>query len=149
MALASVAGHLAKGRNRESISSRFERPRAGNAPVELSGWSPTHATFTNLRDSGASYSILGKCRGGWKNDNREKRWFYSTPVLPVPALEVVLAKQTLVLAWNQFVYAEGSDGEVRIAFASHDVIVRGAGLSPLLRAIPGHHVASIRDECAT
>ena len=64
---------------------------------------------------------------------------------PVSALEVVLPKQTLILAWNQFVYAEGSDDEVRIAFASHDLIVRGAGLLPLLRAIPGHHVASIRD----
>ena len=62
-----------------------------------------------------------------------------------PTLEVVLAKQTLILSWNQFVYAEGSDDEVRIAFASHDVIVRGAGLSMLLRAIPGHHVASIRE----
>ena len=54
-----------------------------------------------------------------------------------PTLEVVLAKQTLILSWNQFVYAEGSDDEVRIAFASHDVIVRGAGLSMLLRAIVG------------
>jgi hypothetical protein len=71
-------------------------------------------------------------------------WIISTGS-PVPALEVVTPKQTLVLAWNQFVYAEGSDDEIRIAFASHDVIVRGAGLSPLLRAISGHHVASIRD----
>jgi hypothetical protein len=62
-----------------------------------------------------------------------------------PTLEVVLAKQTLILSWNQFVYAEGSDNEVRIAFASHDVVVRGAGLSMLLRAIPGHHVSSIRE----
>ena len=60
-------------------------------------------------------------------------------------LEVVLAKQTLILSWNQFVYAEGRDDEVRIAFASHDVIVRGAGLSLLLHAIPGHRVASIRE----
>jgi hypothetical protein len=62
-----------------------------------------------------------------------------------PTLEVVLPKQTLILAWNQFVYAEGSDDEVRIAFASHDVIVRGAGLLPLLHAIPGHQLVSIRE----
>lgn len=62
-----------------------------------------------------------------------------------PTLEVVLAKQTLILSWNQFVYAEGSDDEVRIAFASHDVIVRGVGLSSLLHAIPGHRVTSIRE----
>jgi hypothetical protein len=74
----------------------------------------------------------------------ESPWTISADSM-TPTLEVVMVKQTLVLAWNQFVYAEGSDDEVRIAFASHDVIVRGAGLSPLLRAIPGHHVASIRD----
>jgi hypothetical protein len=62
-----------------------------------------------------------------------------------PTLEVVLAKQTLILSWNQFVYAEGSDDEVRIAFASHDVTVRGAGLFCLLNAIPGHRVTSIRE----
>jgi hypothetical protein len=62
-----------------------------------------------------------------------------------PTLEVVLPKQTVILSWHQFVYAEGSDDEVRIAFASHDVIVRGAGLSSLLHAIPGHRVASIRE----
>ena len=55
-------------------------------------------------------------------------WTISTDSM-APTLEVVLAKQTLILSWNQFVYAEGSDDEVRIAFASHDVIVRGAGLS--------------------
>src|SRR5580692_8181144 len=64
---------------------------------------------------------------------------------PPPALEISLLRETVILSWNQFVYAEGSDDEVRIAFASHDVIVRGAGLSPLLHAIPGHRVASIRE----
>jgi hypothetical protein len=62
-----------------------------------------------------------------------------------PTLEVVLAKQIVILPWNQFVYAEGGDDEVRIAFASHDVIVRGAGLSSLLHAIPGHRVTAIRE----
>jgi hypothetical protein len=62
-----------------------------------------------------------------------------------PTLEVVLAKPTLILSWNQFVYAEGSEDEVRIAFASHDVIVRGVGLSSLLHAIRGHRVTSIRE----
>ena len=62
-----------------------------------------------------------------------------------PALEVILARQTVILSWKQFVYAEGADDEIRIAFASHDVIVRGSGLSPLLRAIAGHQVLSIRE----
>ena len=62
-----------------------------------------------------------------------------------PALEVMLPRQTLILSWNQFIYAQGGDDEIRIAFATHDVIVRGVGLSPLLRAITGHHVVSIRE----
>ena len=62
-----------------------------------------------------------------------------------PALEVVLLKTTLVLSWNQFIFAEGSDDEVRIAFASHDVIVRGTGLSILLQAVTANQVSSIRE----
>jgi hypothetical protein len=62
-----------------------------------------------------------------------------------PALEIVLLRQTVIVSWNQFVYAEGGDDEVRIAFASHDVVVKGAGLGPLLRAIAAHRVVLIRE----
>jgi hypothetical protein len=51
----------------------------------------------------------------------------------------------VILSWNQFVYAEGSNDEMRIAFASHDVVVRGTGLDPLLRAIAANRVALIRE----
>ena len=64
---------------------------------------------------------------------------------PPPALEIALFRQTLILSWNQFVYAEGSSDELRIAFASHDVVVKGAGLDALLAAIASHRVASIRE----
>ncbi len=62
-----------------------------------------------------------------------------------PALEIVLLRQTVILSWNQFVFAEGGGDELRIAFASHDVVVKGAGLEPLLRAIAAHRVARIRE----
>jgi hypothetical protein len=62
-----------------------------------------------------------------------------------PALEIVLLRQTVILSWNQFVFAEGGDDEVRIAFASHDVVVKGAGLGPLLHAIAAHRVARIQE----
>jgi len=62
-----------------------------------------------------------------------------------PALELVLLKQTLVLSWNQFIYAEGSDDEIRIAFATHDIVVNGAGLTPLLQSITANQVALIRE----
>jgi len=38
------------------------------------------------------------------------------------ALEIILLKRTVVLSWGQFIFAEGSDDEVRLAFSSHDVI---------------------------
>jgi hypothetical protein len=63
---------------------------------------------------------------------------------PVGTLEIVLRKQTLVLSWHQFVYAEDDSEQVRVAFASHDVVISGAGLDPLLSAIAGHRVVSLR-----
>ena len=63
----------------------------------------------------------------------------------VSTLEIVLQQRTVVLAWNQFVYAEGDSEHVRIAFASHDVAVKGAGLDALLPAIAAHRVVSLRE----
>jgi hypothetical protein len=71
-------------------------------------------------------------------------WIISSSEQP-PALEIALLKHTLILSWNQFVYAEGGSDELRIAFASHDVVVKGAGLDALLAAIASNRVASIRE----
>ena len=77
-------------------------------------------------------------------DKNKAPWVISTADQP-PALEIVLRRQTVIISWNQFVYAEGGDDEVRIAFASHDVAVKGAGLAPLLRAIAANRVVLIRE----
>ena len=77
-------------------------------------------------------------------DKNKAPWVISTADQP-PALEIVLLRQTVIISWNQFLYAEGGDDEVRIAFASHDVVLRGAGLAPLLRAIAANRVALIRE----
>jgi hypothetical protein len=77
-------------------------------------------------------------------DKNNAPWVISTADQR-PALEIVLLRQTVVISWNQFVYAEGGDDEVRIAFTSHDVAVKGAGLDPLLRAIAAHRVSLIRE----
>jgi hypothetical protein len=69
-------------------------------------------------------------------------WVISAADQP-PAVEIVLLRQAVIISWNQFVYAEGGDDEVRIAFASHDVVVKGSGLDPLC-AIAAHRVALIR-----
>jgi len=71
-------------------------------------------------------------------------WIISSSEQPL-ALEIVLLKQTLILSWNQFVYAEGGSDELQIAFASHDVVIKGAGLDPLLPAIASHRVKSLRE----
>jgi hypothetical protein len=77
-------------------------------------------------------------------DKDKAPWVISAPDQP-PALEIVLLRQTVIISWNQFVYAEGGADEVRIAFASHDVAVKGAGLNPLLRAIASNRVSLIRE----
>ncbi len=71
-------------------------------------------------------------------------WVISRSEQPL-ALEIVLLKKTVILSWNQFVYADGGSDELRIAFASHDVVVKGTGLDLLLASIASHRVASIRE----
>jgi hypothetical protein len=61
---------------------------------------------------------------------------------PPGTLEILLQKQTVVLSWHQFVYAEGNSEQLRIAFASHDVVIKGAGLDPLLPAIAARRIES-------
>ncbi len=34
-------------------------------------------------------------------------------------LEIVLLKRTFILPWHQFLYAEGGNDEIRLAFATH------------------------------
>jgi hypothetical protein len=72
----------------------------------------------------------------------DKPWITSPAEVPM-ALEIVLLKRTVVLSWSQFVYAERTDDEVRIAFASHDVLLKGAGLFPLLADISAQRVRAI------
>jgi hypothetical protein len=74
----------------------------------------------------------------------EQPWVNTTDVNST-SLKIVLLKKTLILHWGQFIYAEGSDDEVRIVFGTHDVIVQGAGLSALLPDISAQHVASIHE----
>jgi hypothetical protein len=64
---------------------------------------------------------------------------------PAATLEIVLQTQTVILSWHQFVYAEGKSEELRIAFASHDVVIRGTGFDALLSAIASHRVVSLRE----
>jgi hypothetical protein len=64
---------------------------------------------------------------------------------PAATLEILLQTQTVVLSWHQFVCGEGNSEELRITFASHDLVIRGVGLDALLPVIASHRVVSLRE----
>ena len=61
------------------------------------------------------------------------------------ALEVILLKRTYVLPWTQFLYAEGGEDEVRLAFATHDVVVNGSHLDLLMSDLSGQRLRLLRE----
>jgi hypothetical protein len=61
------------------------------------------------------------------------------------ALEVATLHRTYVLPWTQFLYAEGGDDEVRLVFATHDILVRGAGLHALLADVAAHRLVGLSE----
>ena len=63
----------------------------------------------------------------------------------VLGLEVILLKQVIVLPWNQFLYAEGGDDEVRAVFTTHDVVAKGSGLASLLSDLAAQQVTRMKE----
>jgi hypothetical protein len=63
----------------------------------------------------------------------------------VLGLEVILLKQVVVLPWNQFLYAEGDDDEVRAVFTTHDVVAKGSGLASLLSDLAVQQVTRLKE----
>ena len=61
------------------------------------------------------------------------------------ALEVVTIDRTYVLPWTQFLYAEGGADEVRLVFATHDVLARGAGLDALLADVAAQRLVGLSE----
>ncbi len=55
--------------------------------------------------------------------------------VPSASLMVQLRRRALVLPYRRFLYAQGNDAEVQIAFASHLITVTGHGLGSLLIAL--------------
>jgi hypothetical protein len=60
-------------------------------------------------------------------------------------LQIVLLKRSYVLPWSQFLYAEGTQGEVRVVFSMHDVVVQGCGLEALLADFAAQAVTLLRE----
>lgn len=60
-------------------------------------------------------------------------------------LEIVLLKRTYVLPWSQFLYAEGGDDEIRLAFATHEVVVVGNRLGSMLTDLADQRVGRLNE----
>jgi hypothetical protein len=80
---------------------------------------------------------------GALNDN-PRAWKTTTDDRPA-GMEIILLNRTFVLPWNQFIYAEGSNDEVRIAFATHDIVVIGSCLGSLLTDLSAQRVSQLRE----
>jgi hypothetical protein len=78
----------------------------------------------------------------------QKSWKTTTQERPA-ALEIVLLKCTYVLPWSQFLFAEGGDDDIRLAFTTHDVLVKGGGLSSLLADLAAQRVARLQQPART
>jgi hypothetical protein len=74
----------------------------------------------------------------------EKGWV-TTDGQPAMGLQVILLKRTYVFPWSQLLYAEGTGEEVRVAFTTHDVIIRGHRLTLLLEDVAGQRVIQLRE----
>ena len=55
----------------------------------------------------------------------------------------------MVLPWSQFLYAEGGDTEVHLTFATHEVVIWGAGLDELIEDLSAQRVSLVRESART
>jgi hypothetical protein len=79
--------------------------------------------------------------------SEDKGWLVAEHA--VAGLQVVLLKKTYVFPWSQLIYAEGTGDEVRAAFATHDLVVRGSGLSLLLEDLAAQRVTQLKEPART
>lgn len=75
--------------------------------------------------------------------SKSKAW--SAEEFRATSIQVALLKRIWVFPWSQFLYAEGTNDEVRAAFSTHDVVVKGSGLTTLLEDLAAQKVSSIRE----
>lgn len=60
-------------------------------------------------------------------------------------LEIVLLKRTFVLPWSQFLFAEGGNDEIRLAFSTHDVVVTGSRLGLILEDLSARRLGRLQE----
>ena len=76
--------------------------------------------------------------------DNSKPWIANDHERPA-SVDIRLLKRTFVLPWSQFFYAEGSSDQVQLFFATHEVVVKGAGLGALVADLSGHRVSLLRE----
>ena len=60
-------------------------------------------------------------------------------------LQVILLKRSYVFPWSQFLYAEGSDDEMRLNFSTHEIVIKGRNLNSIVTAICAHGIAKLQE----
>lgn len=70
-------------------------------------------------------------------------WAISQQGQMVRSLRVELRQRTYVLPWSLFLFAEGTDAEVRLTFHTHVILVQGAGLTSLLSDLAEQNVKQL------
>jgi hypothetical protein len=111
---------------------------------------PSQATQAGIKrqSHNAKYGWISSSNREWSTvmntglSDRRQPWTTNAPERQA-GLEIVLPKRTYVLPWNQFLYAEGGDDEVRVAFTTHDVLIRGSGLNSLLVELAAQRIARL------
>lgn len=78
------------------------------------------------------------------SSDNPRGWIAATHDRPA-SIEIKLLKRTFVLPWSQFLYAEGSNDEIRITFATHDIVVAGSGLGALLEDLSAQRASLLRE----
>ena len=78
----------------------------------------------------------------------ERPWSVDTSAR-ARGLQVILLKRLYSLPWSQFLYAEGTGEEVRAAFSTHDLVIKGSGLAPLLGDFAAQQIAILREPART
>ena len=60
-------------------------------------------------------------------------------------LEIILLKRTFVLPWSQFLFAEGENDKIRLAFSTHDVVIMGNRLESLLKDLSVQRLSRLQE----
>jgi hypothetical protein len=77
---------------------------------------------------------------------RALNWTITEGNEPRPvALHVILHKREYVFPWARYLYADGANGHVLIAFPTHEVVIAGYGLDHLLADLAAHRVKCLRE----